>query len=64
MLLGGEAINGTLQVMDALGRLVGSSVIRQGQTYFNAQLLGSGLHVYKARDGQGLVRATGRWVKE
>lgn len=64
MLLGGEAINGTLQVMDALGRLVGSSVIRQGQTYFDAQLLGSGLYVYQARDGQGLIRATGRWVKE
>jgi len=64
LLLGGEAINGTMLVLDALGRAVGSAPIRQGQSRFDAAGLAPGAYVYRALDAQAVPRATGWWVKE
>lgn len=64
LLLNGEARAGTLLVMDALGRHVGSASIRQSQARFDARHLAPGAYLYRAVDAQGTVQAVGRWVKE
>lgn len=64
LLLNGEARNGTLLVMDALGRHVGSAPIKQSQARFDARELAPGAYLYRAVDAQGAVQAVGRWVKE
>lgn len=64
LLLNGEARNGTLLVLDALGRSVGTAPIRQSQARFDARHLAAGAYLYRAVDAQGTVQAVGRWVKE
>lgn len=64
LVLGGEAINGTLLVRDAMGRAVGRTLIRTGQARFDAFGLAAGVYVYRALDAQGALLAVGRWVKE
>ncbi|MBS1567895.1 MAG: T9SS type A sorting domain-containing protein [Bacteroidetes bacterium] len=55
---------GTLELYNAQGQLATSTDVLQSSATVNATNLAPGVYLYRITDGQGALRATGRWVKE
>lgn len=64
LLLNGPAINGSVQLHDAQGRLLSTTSLWQGQAQVSALECAAGLYHYRVLDGAGRPVASGRWMKQ
>lgn len=55
---------GTLQLYNAQGQLAASTEVLQSTATMDASGLAPGVYLYRITDGNGVLRASGRWVKE
>lgn len=55
---------GMLTLYNAQGQDVGQTEVVQSAANMDATGLAPGMYLYRITDGQGALRATGRWVKE
>lgn len=63
LLISGPSIaNATIQLLDALGRLVGTAPLRDSKGWFPTDQLASGVYHYQVVDSRRSVLAKGKWI--